>query len=156
MAVTYGVPVYKRMTIGDCLLPRAQPKCYIIYMLPSHGASGMITAAHPGLNGQTVFMETNSVLPPYWVRYQFQLLVISEKSSAKKRRPAKLESCSSSFRVASIFIAWTVLRRVFGPKRDEVTGEWRKLHNEELSDLYSLTNWLYINYQLDALNIIYS
>jgi len=30
------------------------------------------------------------------------------------------------------------LRRVFGPKRDEVTGEWRKLHNEELSDLYSL------------------
>ena len=33
-----------------------------------------------------------------------------------------------------------VLRRVFGPKRDEVTGEWRKLHNEELSDLYSLLN----------------
>jgi len=31
-----------------------------------------------------------------------------------------------------------VLRRVFGPKRDEVTEEWRKLHNEELSDLYSL------------------
>jgi hypothetical protein len=30
-----------------------------------------------------------------------------------------------------------VLRRVFGPKRDEVTGEWRKLHNEELHDLYS-------------------
>ena len=33
-----------------------------------------------------------------------------------------------------------VLRRVFGPKRDEVTGEWRKLHNKELSDLYSLPN----------------
>jgi hypothetical protein len=32
------------------------------------------------------------------------------------------------------------LRRVFGPKRDEVTGEWRKLHNEELNDLYSLPN----------------
>jgi len=29
-----------------------------------------------------------------------------------------------------------VLRRIFGPKRDEVTGEWRKLHNEELIDLY--------------------
>ena len=29
-----------------------------------------------------------------------------------------------------------VLRRIFGPKRDEVPGEWRKLHNEELSDLY--------------------
>jgi hypothetical protein len=31
-----------------------------------------------------------------------------------------------------------VLWRVFGPKRDEVTGEWRKLQNEELNDLYSL------------------
>jgi hypothetical protein len=30
-----------------------------------------------------------------------------------------------------------VLRRIFGPKRDEVTGEWRKLHNDELRDLYS-------------------
>jgi hypothetical protein len=30
-----------------------------------------------------------------------------------------------------------VLRRIFGPKMDEVTGEWRKLHNEELRDLYS-------------------
>jgi hypothetical protein len=29
----------------------------------------------------------------------------------------------------------TVLRRIFGPKRDDVTGEWRKLHNEELDDL---------------------
>jgi hypothetical protein len=29
-----------------------------------------------------------------------------------------------------------VLRRIFGPKRDEVTGEWIKLHNEELNDLY--------------------
>ena len=33
-----------------------------------------------------------------------------------------------------------VLRRIFRPKRDEVTEEWRKLHNEELNDLYSLTN----------------
>jgi hypothetical protein len=30
-----------------------------------------------------------------------------------------------------------VLRRIFGPKRDEVTGEWRKLHNEELHNSYS-------------------
>jgi len=29
------------------------------------------------------------------------------------------------------------MRRIFGPKRDEVMGEWRKLHNEELNDLYS-------------------
>ena len=33
-----------------------------------------------------------------------------------------------------------VLRRVFGSKRDEVTGEWRKLYNEELRDLYFLSN----------------
>jgi len=33
-----------------------------------------------------------------------------------------------------------VLRRLFGPKRDEVTGEWRKLHNEELNDLYCSPN----------------
>jgi hypothetical protein len=33
-----------------------------------------------------------------------------------------------------------VLRGIFGPKRDEVTGEWRKLHDEELNDLYSSPN----------------
>ena len=33
-----------------------------------------------------------------------------------------------------------VLRRIFGLKRDEVTGEWRKLHNEELNDLYCSPN----------------
>jgi hypothetical protein len=33
-----------------------------------------------------------------------------------------------------------VPRRIFGPKRNEGTGEWRKIHNEELNDLYSLPN----------------
>jgi len=33
-----------------------------------------------------------------------------------------------------------VLRRIIGPRRDEVTGEWRKLHNEELNDFYSSPN----------------
>jgi len=33
-----------------------------------------------------------------------------------------------------------VLRRIFGPRRDEITGEWRRLHKEELNDLYSSPN----------------
>jgi len=36
-----------------------------------------------------------------------------------------------------------VLRGIFGPKRDAVTGEWRKLHNEELNDLYCSKHILY-------------
>jgi hypothetical protein len=37
-----------------------------------------------------------------------------------------------------------VLRRIFGPKRDEVTGEWRKLHNKELRNLYSSSSMIRI------------
>ena len=37
-----------------------------------------------------------------------------------------------------------VLRRIFGPKRDEVTGEWRKVHNEELNDLYCSPNIVWV------------
>ena len=37
-----------------------------------------------------------------------------------------------------------VLRRIFGPKRDEVTGEWRRLHNEELNDLCSSPNIVWV------------
>jgi len=33
-----------------------------------------------------------------------------------------------------------VLRKIFGPRRDEVTGDWRKLHNEAINDLYSSPN----------------
>jgi hypothetical protein len=49
-----------------------------------------------------------------------------------RRCPAK--SCSPS-------VSYKICRgKGFGPKRDEVTGKWRKLHNEELNDLYSLPN----------------
>jgi hypothetical protein len=37
-----------------------------------------------------------------------------------------------------------VLRRIFGPKRDEVTGEWRRLHDEELYALYSSPNIIWV------------
>ena len=37
-----------------------------------------------------------------------------------------------------------VLRRIFGPRRDEVTREWRRLHNEELNDLYSSPNNVWV------------
>jgi hypothetical protein len=37
-----------------------------------------------------------------------------------------------------------VLRRIFGPKRDEVTGDWRKMHSDELRDLYSSTNIVWV------------
>jgi hypothetical protein len=38
-----------------------------------------------------------------------------------------------------------VLRRIFGPKRDETPGEWRRLHNEELNDLYSSPNIIQVS-----------
>jgi hypothetical protein len=43
-----------------------------------------------------------------------------------------------------VFENW-MLRRIFGPKRDEVTGGWRKLHNEELHNLYSLPSIIRMN-----------
>jgi hypothetical protein len=42
-----------------------------------------------------------------------------------------------------------VLRRIFGPKRDEVTGKWVRLHNEELYDLYSSSNIVRVKKKID-------
>jgi hypothetical protein len=52
--------------------------------------------------------------------------------------PRASMACSGTALLLS-FISW-VIRRIFGPKRHEVTGEWRKLHNEELHILYSSSN----------------
>jgi hypothetical protein len=41
-------------------------------------------------------------------------------------------------------LKYRMLRRKYGPKRNEVTGEWRRLHNEELYALYSSPNIIYI------------
>jgi hypothetical protein len=53
------------------------------------------------------------------------------------------ETWSLTFREEHILRVFEnrVLRRIFGPKRDEVTGEWRKLHNEEFHDLYSFSKY---------------
>jgi hypothetical protein len=44
---------------------------------------------------------------------------------------------NSTEQLLKALVFYRVLRRIFGPKRDEVTGEWRTLHNEELHNLYS-------------------
>jgi hypothetical protein len=74
---------------------------------------------YSNLGGNTLFSVTTRVfLPQYFRNWSLTL--------REKRRLRVFEN--------------RVLRRVFGSKRDEMTGELRKLHNEELNDLYSLPN----------------
>ena len=54
--------------------------------------------------------------------------------------PVVLYGCETWSLALREELSLRVLRRIFGSKRDEATGEWRKLHNEELNDLYSSPN----------------
>jgi hypothetical protein len=54
--------------------------------------------------------------------------------------PVILYGCETLSLTLREVLRLRVLGRIFGPKRDEITGEWRKLHNEELHDLYSPPN----------------
>jgi len=67
--VQYGSEVWRSCVLTNdhrgLESPEGATQRYIMYLLPSHGTSGMNSAAQPGLSGQTVLMGTNSVLPPY-------------------------------------------------------------------------------------------
>jgi hypothetical protein len=56
-----------------------------------------------------------------------------------------LNGCETWFLILREEQRLRVLRRIFGPKRDEVTGGWRKLHNEELHNLYSSPSIIRMN-----------
>jgi len=65
--------------------------------------------------------------------YISQIFLVAVTSSLTLRKEGRLKVFESR-----------VSRRMFGPKRDEVTGEWRKLHNEDLNNLYSSPNIVWV------------
>jgi len=78
------------------------------------------------LCGQNVLISTNIKIKIYRSKILPVVLYGCETWSLTLREERRLKVFENR-----------ALRRIFGPKRDEVTGEWRKLHHEELNDLYS-------------------
>jgi hypothetical protein len=76
-----------------------------------------------------IFISTTSYLFSWQYKLHQQLALLGRKSKVVHIAVGAFEN--------------RVPRR-FGPKRDEVTGEWRKLHNEELNDLYSSPNIVWV------------
>jgi len=61
--------------------------------------------------------------------------ISTQHTGTRSLRDRKYITCLYKGKVKVTLFENRVLRKVFGPKRDKVTGEWRKLHNEELNDL---------------------
>jgi hypothetical protein len=107
-------------------------------------------AACPTNIYRTVAMTSTARHPNLFVRlttsrFQFAIQTFEFKIFRTIILPVVLYGCdtwSLTFREECRLRVFEnrVLRRIFGPKRDEVAGEWRKLHNEELNDLYSSPN----------------
>ena len=72
----------------------------------------------------------------FCLRAKLKLLKFCGDQQAEEKALLVVDSRTAAFHLSSLLHA----RRIFGPKRDEVTEEWWKLHNEELNDLYSSPN----------------
>ena len=88
------------------------------------------------MRGTSCILHTKSA-PPEFCYLEVSKVQFTWPSTL---RPDQLTQCDLQRNSRLRAFENTVLRGVFGPKRDEVKGEWRKLHKEELRDLYSLPN----------------
>jgi hypothetical protein len=90
-----------------------------------------------------IFLDWDKKLPYYYLQQPASCLCVDgtvqlkNAQAATNSTPLQTDLKLECFRMLSFRFENRVLRRIFGPKRDEVTGEWRRLHNKELYALYS-------------------